>query len=74
MSADNEMLRSLVREALRDALGGANGASDIAKALSGSATPVQKPAQVVEMVSLTTDAEVTSLYIGFLTLPQMEKH
>ena len=68
MSADNEMLRSLVREALRDALGGANGASDIAKALSGSATPVQKPAQVVEMVSLTTDAEVTSFVHRILDL------
>jgi len=68
MSADNEMLRSLVREALRDALGGANGASDIAKALSVSAAPVQKPAQVVEMVSLTTDAEVSSIVHRILEL------
>ena len=35
MSTDNEMLRSLVREALRDALGGADGIRDAAKALSG---------------------------------------
>jgi len=41
MSADNEMLRSLVREALRDALGGASGASEIAKALAGNSTPIQ---------------------------------
>jgi len=68
MSADNEMLRLLVREALRDALGGANGASDIAKALSVSAAPVQKPAQVVEMVSLTTDAEVSSFVHRILDL------
>ena len=68
MSADNEMLRSLVREALRDALGGASGASDIAKALAGSATPVRKPAQVVEMVSLTTDTEVTSFVHRILDL------
>lgn len=68
MSADNEMLRSLVREALREALGGANGASDIAKALSGSAAPVQKPAQVVEMVSLTTDTDVNSFVHRILDL------
>jgi hypothetical protein len=68
MSADNEMLRSLVREALRDALGGVNGASDIAKALSGSAAPVQKPAQVVEMVSLTSDTEVSSFVHRILDL------
>ena len=68
MSADNEMLRSLVREALRDTLGGVNGASDIAKALSGSAAPVQKPAQVVEMVSLTSDTEVSSFVHRILDL------
>jgi len=68
MSADNEMLRSLVREALRDALGGANGASDFAKALSGNAAPVQKPAQVVEMVSLTSDTEVSSFVHRILDL------
>jgi topoisomerase IA-like protein len=68
MYSDNEMLRSLVREALRDALGGASGASDIAKALSGSATPVQKPAQVVEMVSVATDAEVSSFVHRILDL------
>lgn len=68
MSADNEMLRSLVREALRDALGGASGASDIAKALAGNATPAQKPAQVVEMVSLSTDSEVTSFVNRILDL------
>ena len=68
MSADNEMLRSLVREALHDALGGANGASDISKALSGNAAPVQKPAQVVEMVSLTSDTEVSSFVHRILDL------
>lgn len=68
MSADNEMLRSLVREALRDALGGVNGASDIAKTLSGSAAPVQKPAQVVEMVSLTSDTDVSSFVHRILDL------
>jgi hypothetical protein len=68
MSSDNEMLRSLVREALRDALGGASGASDIAKALSGSSIPAQKPAQVVEMVSLTTDTEVQSFVHRILDL------
>jgi hypothetical protein len=68
MSADNEMLRSLVREALRDALGGASGASDIAKALAGNAAPTHKPAQVVEMVSLTTDSEVTSFVHRILDL------
>jgi hypothetical protein len=68
MSSDNEMLRSLVREALRDALGGASGASDIAKALSGSAAPVQKPAQVVETVSVATDAEVSSFVHRILDL------
>lgn len=68
MSADNEMLRSLVREALRDALGGADGASDIAKALSGNAAPVQKPVQVVEMVSLTSDTDVSSFVHRILDL------
>jgi len=68
MSADNEMLRSLVREALRDALGGANGASDIAKALAGRVTPTQKPAQVVEMVSLTTDTDMNSFVHRILDL------
>lgn len=68
MSADNEMLRSLVREALRDALGDARGASDIAKALAGSVTPAQKPAQVVEMVSLNTDSEVNSFVHRILDL------
>lgn len=67
MSADNEMLRSLVREALRDALGGASGASDIAKALAGH-TPAPKPAQVFEMVSLSTDSEVTSFVHRILDL------
>ena len=62
------MLRSLVREALRDALGGANSASDIAKALSGGAAPGQKPAQVVETVSLATDAEVKSFVHRILDL------
>jgi hypothetical protein len=68
MSADNEMLRSLVREALRDALGGASGAIEIAKALAGSATPVHKPAQVVELVSLSTDVEVNSFVNRILDL------
>jgi hypothetical protein len=68
MSSDNELLRSLVREALRDALGGASGASDIAKALSGSSIPAQKPAQVVEIVSLTTDTEVQSFVHRILDL------
>ncbi len=57
MTTDNELLRSIVRDALRDALGGANGARDIAKALSIDV----KPAQVVEVVSLTNDADVKSL-------------
>jgi len=68
MSADNEMLRALVREALRDALGGANGASDIAKALSGGAVSATKPAQVVEVVSLTSDAQVQSFVHRILDL------
>ena len=51
------MLRSLVREALREALGGANGATEIAKALAVEA----KPAQVVEVVSLNNDSDVKSL-------------
>jgi len=62
------MLRSLVREALRDALGGASGASEIAKALAGSAAPTQKSAQVVELVSLSTDSEVTSFVHRILDL------
>ena len=68
MSTDNEMLRALVREALRDALGGASGASDIAKALAGNAAPTQKPAQVVEMVSLTSDAQVQTFVHRILDL------
>jgi hypothetical protein len=68
MSADNEMLRSLVREALRDALGGASGASEIAKALVGSTAPTQKPAQVVELVSLSTDSDVNSFVHRILDL------
>jgi len=68
MSADNEMLRSLVREALRDALGGASGASEIAKALAGNSTPIQKPAQVVELVSLSTDSDVSSFVHRILDL------
>jgi hypothetical protein len=57
MPSDNEMLRSLVRDALREALGGANGAAEIAKALAVEA----KPAQVVEVVSLNNDSDVKSL-------------
>jgi hypothetical protein len=68
MSSDNEMLRSLVREALRDALGGANGASEIAKVLANGAAPTQKPAQVIEMVSFATDAEVKSFVHRILDL------
>lgn len=62
------MLRSLVREALRDALGGANGASEIAKVLANGAAPTQKPAQVIEMVSFATDAEVKSFVHRILDL------
>lgn len=57
MAPDNEMLRALVRDALREALSGANGVSEIAKAL----TVQTKPAQLVEVVSLNTDADVKSL-------------
>jgi len=70
MSTDNELLRSLVREALRDALGGASGASEITKALSGNSAPAQKPAQVVEMVSLTSDAQVQSFVHRILDLAE----
>ena len=73
MATDNEMLRALVREALRDALGGASGASEIAKALSGNATPVQKQVQVVEMVSLATDAQVQSFVHRILDLAADEE-
>lgn len=57
MAPDNEMLRALVRDALREALSGANGATEIAKALTVQA----KPAQLVEVVSLNTDSDVKSL-------------
>lgn len=57
MAPDNEMLRALVRDALREALSGANGLSEIAKAL----TVQTKPAQLVEVVSLNTDSDVKSL-------------
>jgi hypothetical protein len=57
MASDNEMLRSLVREALREALGGANGATEIARALAVEV----KPAQVVEVVSLNNDADIKLL-------------
>ncbi len=57
MAPDNEMLRALVRDALREALSGANGATEIAKAL----TVQTKPAQLVEVVSLNTDSDVKSL-------------
>lgn len=57
MAPDNEMLRALVRDALREALSGANGVSEIAKAL----TVQTKPAQLVEVVSLNTDSDVKSL-------------
>ncbi len=57
MTADNELLRLLVRDALREALGGVTGASEITKALSVKVSP----AQVVEVVSLTNDADVKSL-------------
>lgn len=57
MSSDNELLRSLVREALREALSGATGATEIAKAL----TVESKPAQLVEVVSLNNNSDVKSL-------------
>lgn len=56
MSTDNELLRSIVREALREALGGAKEARQAAKALTvGLGSP-----QVVEFVSLNNDTEVRS--------------
>ncbi|MFM1777780.1 MAG: hypothetical protein RL741_398 [Actinomycetota bacterium] len=57
MASDNEMLRSLVRDALREALKGASGATEIAKALSVES----KPAQLVEVVSLNNDLDLKSL-------------
>jgi hypothetical protein len=57
MASDNEMLRSLVRDALREALNGANGATEIAKALNVES----KPAQLVEVVSLNNDSDLKSL-------------
>jgi len=64
MAPDNEMLRSLVRDALREALNGANGATEIAKAL----TVESKPAQLVEVVSLNNDSDLKSLVNRVLDL------
>ena len=64
MASDNEMLRSLVRDALREALNGANGATEIAKALSVES----KPAQLVEVVSLNNDSDLKSLVNRVLDL------
>lgn len=64
MASDNEMLRSLVRDALREALSGANGATEIAKALSVES----KPAQLVEVVSLNNDLDLKSLVNRVLDL------
>lgn len=64
MASDNEMLRSLVRDALREALNGANGATEIAKALSVES----KPAQLVEVVSLNNDLDLKSLVNRVLDL------
>jgi hypothetical protein len=68
MSTDNEMLRSLVREALRDALGGAEGIRDAAKALSGQSQQSAKTAQVVEMVSLSSNSDLTKFVNRVLDL------
>lgn len=68
MSTDNEMLRTLVREALRDALGGADGIRDAAKALSGQSQKPAKTAQVVEMVSLSSNSDLTNFVNRVLDL------
>lgn len=68
MSTDNEKLRSLVREALRDALGGAEGIRDAAKALSGQSQQSAKTAQVVEMVSLSSNSDLTKFVNRVLDL------
>ena len=68
MPTDNEMLRSLVREALRDALGGAEGIRDAAKALSGQSQQSAKTAQVVEMVSLSSNSDLTKFVNRVLDL------
>jgi hypothetical protein len=54
MSTDNELLRSIVKEALREALGGMGDGRNLAKKLSMDL----QPAQVVEVVSLANDTEV----------------
>ena len=64
MASDNEMLRSLVRDALREALSGANGATEIVKALAVES----KPAQLVEVVSLNNDSDLKSLVNRVLDL------
>jgi len=56
MSTDNELLRSIVKDALREALGGLGDGRDLAKKLSMDL----QPTQVVEVVSLATNAEVNS--------------
>lgn len=68
MSTDNDMLRSLVREALRDALGGADGIRNAAQALSNQGQQPAKPAQVIEVVSLNSNSEVTSFVNRILDL------
>ena len=73
MSTDNEMLRSLVREALRDALGGADGIRDAAKALSGQSQQPTKTAQVVEVVSLSSNSDVSNFVNRVLDLASDSK-
>lgn len=68
MSTDNDMLRSLVREALRDALGGSDGIRNAAQALSNQGQQPTKPAQVIEVVSLNSNSEVTSFVNRILDL------
>jgi hypothetical protein len=68
MSTDNEMLRSLVREALRDALGGPDGIRGAAQALSSQTQQSSKPAQVIEVVSLGSNLDVTNFVNRILDL------
>ena len=67
------MLRSLVREALRDALGGTDGIRDAAKALSGQNRQPNRAAQVIEVVSLNSNSEVTNFVNRVLDLASDSK-
>lgn len=57
---DNDMLRSLVREALRDALGGSQGLAALANKVQAAPSTPTASAQVTEVVSLSNPHEMNA--------------